>query len=292
MNVLDDLRKLFDVDGWEIMGSYAEKFVDQTLAMVGVLFILVAIISVLASIIRTIIKFYDFTLEETLTGWRVSYGLLTKKEKLLPLNKIQVLSWKANWVRRKLNFWILTVQSIGHSRAQLRQHVHIPVTSINNIFRLTGSYQQSPVFDVDIGLMIEPDYWKRKIIFFGLPVTLLLTGLLYLWLGTGALWLLLLIIYFAWYFNTWYKNFRWYINDEGLQLHAGVWGRKHILLTWKKVQQVHLTQSPYQRSHELASLTFITAGGNVNLPYIKVNDANQLVDLCLFYVESREDSWM
>jgi len=58
------------------------------------------------------------------------------------------------------------------------------------------------------------------------------------------------------------------------------------------VQQVKLNQSPYQRIHQLATITFITAGGSVELPYISYNDARQLTDYALYLVESKDENWM
>jgi membrane protein YdbS with pleckstrin-like domain len=139
---------------------------------------------------------------------------------------------------------------------------------------------------------LSPITGKEKTLLIGLSVTVGVVVVFYSWIGLNALFLTLLMGYFAWYFYTWYKNFRWFINDEGLQLYSGVWGRKQTLLTWNKVQQVHMLQSPYQRSHQLASLTFITAGGHVHLPYIQLSSARQLADVVLYYVESRDESWM
>jgi putative membrane protein len=75
-------------------------------------------------------------------------------------------------------------------------------------------------------------------------------------------------------------------------MYSGVWGRRFTLLTWKKIQQVELQQSLYQRSHNMATLRFITAGGKVSLFYIKYELARQLTDRILYYVESRKEGWM
>ena len=153
-------------------------------------------------------------------------------------------------------------------------------------------YQQSPLFEINEGLKIEPAYWKRKLMFTAAPVTLILLVIFYLWIGPAGIGALLLFFYLAWYFNKWYKVFRWQINDEGIQLFTGVWGRKYTLLTWKKIQQVQVTQNPYQRTHGLANIIFLTAGGRVQLPYIQLSTANYLANLGLYYVESRDEHWM
>lgn len=292
INLVDDVKKIFNIDGWEVMGDYAGKMEGQKILAVSILIIFVAIVSMIISIIRTMLKYYDFRLEDTVHGWKIFFGLITRQQLIVPFNKIQVLSWRANWVRRKLDFWIIHVQAIGHDEVKHKQRINIPVTCLEQVIQLSRCYQESPVFDVKQGSMIEADHWKRKLLFVAAPATVILLIIFYLIGGYTALWILLLFPVMAWYHHTWYLNFRWMANEEGIQMYSGVWGRRYTLLTWKKIQQVELKQSLYQRSHDLATLKFITAGGSVSLFYVPFDMAKQLTDRILYYVESRKDGWM
>ncbi|MBK7559647.1 MAG: PH domain-containing protein [Chitinophagaceae bacterium] len=292
LNLIDDLKEAFNIDSWGLMRSYADKAAGETTLVVSILVIAGALISVVASVIRTVIKFYNFTIEQIQHGWKISFGLINRQQKIIPSNKIQVLTWKANWIRRKLNLWIIHVQSIGYSITKRKQLIQIPVTSLDQVLSLIPVYQLTPVFETNKGQRIEPAYWKRKLLFTATPVTLILVLIIYLWIGVAAIGVLLLFFYLAWYFNKWYKVFRWQINDEGIQLFSGVWGRKYSLLTWKKIQQVAVTQNPYQRTHQLANCIFFSVGGRVELPYIQLSTANYLANLSLYYVESRDEHWM
>ena len=292
IGLLDDIKDAFQIDGWGIMESYALQMAGQTALVVSILVVAVALLSIFVSVIRTVIKFYNFTIEHTPRGWKLSFGLINHQQRILPFSKIQILRWRANWLRRKLDFWIFSVQSIGHKVEKHKQHLQIPVTSLNGVLALTNAYQQTPVFTTSEGRSIQPGYWKRKTLIVGLPVSAILFTPLYLWIGLPGISTGLLLIYFGWYFRSWYKTFRWQINDEGLQVYSGVWGRQFTLLTWKKVQQVQLNQSSYQRKHELASIIFMTAGGSVKLPYIRFAEAKYLANLSLYYVESRDENWM
>ncbi|HEX8333748.1 MAG TPA: PH domain-containing protein [Segetibacter sp.] len=292
LNLLDDIKDAFNIDSWGIMESYAMKMASQTAMAVSILVIAVALLSIVFSIIRTVLKFFNYTIEEMPQGWKVSFGLTNHQQRIIPSNKIQILSWKANWLRRKINFWIVTVQSIGANKMKPKEQIQIPITSLSRVFSLVPIYQNSEVFEVSEGARIEPDYWKRRTLTKGVIVTALIASILYFAVGIAALWTLILLLYFAWYFRKWYVVFRWQINAEGLQMYSGVWGRKYTLLTWKKVQQIQVDQSPYQRSHELANVTFRTAGGQVKLPFIKLSTATYLADLSLYYVESRDENWM
>jgi putative membrane protein len=292
LNFLNDIKDVFNIDSWGFMETYAMRMAGQTAMAVSIVVIAVALISIVFSIIRTLLKFFNYTIEEMPQGWKVSFGLTNHQQKIIPSNKIQILSWRANWLRRKINFWIVTVQSIGGSNLKPKEQIQIPITSLKRVFSLAPIYQYSQVFDVAEGLRIEPDYWKRRTLTVGITVTGLLLCVLYFVVGFAALWVLLLIVYFAWYFRKWYQVFRWQINEEGLQSYSGVWGRKYTLLTWKKIQQIEVDQSPYQRTNQLANVIFRTAGGQVKLPFIPLSTATYLANLSLYYVESRDDNWM
>lgn len=292
MNLINDVNKIFNIDSWKVMGDYAGKMGGQKILAISILIIIVAIVSMIVSLFRTIIKYYNFRLEDTLHGWKIFFGLITRQQLIVPFKKIQIFSWRANWIRRKLDFWIIHIHSIGHDETKHKQHINIPVTKLEQAMTLSRRYQETPVFDIRKGAMIEPDYWKRKVLFVSAPATVILTIIFYFFSGSTALWILLLFPIMAWYYITWRSNFRWMANDEGIQMYSGVWGRKYTLLTWKKIQQVEIRQSLHQASYGFATLKFITAGGKVGLPYIQYDKALQLTDQILYYVESRKEEWM
>ncbi|MDB5191100.1 MAG: hypothetical protein JWQ96_663, partial [Segetibacter sp.] len=292
MNLVDDLRKAFNFDGKGLLEKYADSIKQQMVLVVTVMLLLVAVISVLFSVVRTVLRYFDFTLTDINRSWKISFGLLNLQQKIIPYNKIQVFSWHTNWLRRRINFWLLDVQTIGHLKTKERQRSKIPLTSKEAAVALAGAYQQTKVFDPAGGEQIHQSFWQRQILFIGVPFTVITTATIAILAGWQSLWAMLLLPYFVWYFYTWYKNFRWKANQEGLQTYRGVWGRRFTLIVWSKVQQVKMTQSPYQLSHQLASITFITAGGHVKLQYISLATASYLTNFVLYLIESRNEKWM
>ena len=292
LNLLDDVKKAFDVDGYGWMESVANSMEEHVLLAIGFAIIFVAIISIGYSIIRTMLKYYNFTLTAQHEKWRIAFGLFNRQQKLIPHNKIQLYSWHTNWLRRKINFWMLDVKTIGNDKAEVKQRQKIPLTSLSAAVTLAAAYQQSPVFNPAEGLKIEADYWKRRTLLSALPLTIILVAIGYFIIEWQSLWISLIFIYFGYRNYQWYKNYRWFANEEGIQLYSGLWGRRYMLLSWKKIQQVKLHQSPYQRKHQLATIKFITAGGHVTLPYIPLTDANALVNTVLYLVESKQENWM
>lgn len=289
INILDEVKRIFG--GNDYLDTYGRSLLGQTMFVLTFLLMTVIIVSMLFSIARTMIKYYGFQLTDADRRWIISYGLFDKTKKIVPLNKIQILSWKANWLRRKIDYWTIQVQSVGHKENK-KSNIHVPVVSFERVNQLVASYQSYEGFDPDKSLAINSAYWKRSALRSALILTLVPAIILYFWLGWQALAALLLYPLLVWNDFQWYRNFRWQTNARGIQLLSGVFGRKYSLLNWKKIQQVHLYQNLYQRNRGLASIVFVTAGGKLTLPYIPLPTATRLVDQVLYEVESKVENWM
>lgn len=292
LNVLEEIKQIFDFNSQAYIHFYAREIISQTAYMAGALFLGIAIISVLFSFARTLTKFFGFTLTGTSKNWKITFGLFNRQQKVIPLHKIQILSWRATWLRRKFDYWIMRVQAVGHNEKNRKQHVQIPVLAFPRVLKLADSYQEFTGIDSGKGYKIEPEYWKRKSLMIGLPVSLIPMIAFWYWIGWWALAFVVLFAYMTGYFYKTYQNFRWQTPEAGIQLVSGAWGRKYTLLNWKKVQQVHIHQSPYQRTHQLANVVFLTAGGKVSLPYLTLAIATKLADYVLYDVESKDENWM
>jgi putative membrane protein len=289
INILDEVKQIFG--GNDYLDNYGRNLLGQTMFALTFLLMAVVVVSMFFSMARTMIKYYGFQLWDADRRWIISYGLFDKTKKIVPLNKIQILSWKANWLRRKIDYWTIQVQSVGHKEHK-KSNIHVPVVSFESVIQLVAGYQHYEVFQVEKSLKIDPAYWKRSASQRSLIITLIPTVILHYWFGWQALPVLLLYPFLVWGDFQWYRNFRWQPSTTGIQILSGVFGRKFTLLNWKKIQQVHLYQSLYQRNRGLATVVFVTAGGKLSLPYISLSTATHLVDQVLYEVESKVESWM
>ncbi len=290
LNVMDELRQIFGGDD-DYLNAYGKELFGQTATFFSMVMIAVIVLSMLFSIARTMVKYYGFRLKDADRRWMMSYGLFEKTKKIVPINKIQVLSWKANWLRRKIDYWTVHVQSVGHKENR-KTNIHIPVVSFERVIQLVSSYQSFVGIHVEGSFKLEPAYWKRSASRTAVLITLIPLFGFYFWIGAQAFWVLLIYPFLVWYEYRWYQNFRWQTNETGLQTVSGVFGRKFTLLNWGKIQQVHLHQNIYQRRRRLATVIFVTAGGRVHLPYIRITTATTLVNQVLYEVESNEGGWM
>lgn len=288
-NILDEIKQIFG--GNDYIDSYGRSVLGQTTFVLTFLLFAVVAISMLFSIVRTMIKYYGFQLIDADQRWIISYGLFDKAKKIVPLSKVQILHWKANWLRRKIDYWTVQVQSVGHKQNQ-KSNIHVPVVSFERVVQLVAGYQPYKGFGDGRSLTISPAYWIRSASRRSVILTVVPAFVLYFWLENLALTVLLFYPFLVWSDFQWYRNFRWQTCDMGIQMQSGVFGRKFSLLNWKKIQQVHLHQNLYQRNKGLASIVFVTAGGKLTLPYISLSMAHRLVDQVLYEVESKTYHWM
>lgn len=288
-NVMDELRQI--LGGSDYFDTYGRQLLGQTGLLISAVVLAVTLLSMVFSIVRTLIRYYGFRLIETDQRWVISHGLFDKTNNILPLNKIQVVSWSANWLRRKIDYWTIEVQSVGQKEGG-KTNLKIPVVSYSTVIQLARSYQDFSGIDEERSFKIESAYWKRRVGRHAVLLTLVPLVISYFWLGWQSLVFLMIFPYLIWNYYQWYRNFRWQTTRTGIQLMSGVFGRKFTLLNWVKIQQIHLHQNFYQRKRRLATLVFITAGGKVSLPYIQLSNAILLVDQVLYEVESMDGSWM
>src|SRR5690606_36371853 len=126
--------------GGDYIDSYGRQLLGQTAMVIGALILAVTLLSILFSIARTMIKYYGFRLIDADQRWIISYGLFEKTKKIVPLNKIQILSWKANGLRRKIDYWTIQGHSVGHKENK-KTNTHIPVISFEQVTLLVNSYR-------------------------------------------------------------------------------------------------------------------------------------------------------
>ncbi len=292
INFLNETREVFNFEQQDYIHSFANQLFTQTAYIIAFLLAGMIFISIVFSFARTFIKFFGFTLTDNHHEWKIAFGLFDKQQKVIPINKIQIISWRANWLRRKIDYWVIHIQAVGHNKQNRKRHLKVPMTAFRQVLSLATSYQPAAPIDPASASKIHPAYWKRKTLFIGLPLALIPTAVAWFWFGNWAFLLLLIFFCACGHYYIGYQNFRFQTVEAGLQMHSGTWGRKFTLLNWNKVQQVHLNQSPYQRRHQLASIVFLTAGGSVTIPYLTLHDATALADQVIYDVESKDENWM
>lgn len=85
-----------------------------------------------------------------------------------------------------------------------------------------------------------------------------------------------------------YKNWRYDVSEEFLQLKSGVWVEKHQLVPMTKIQSVATKQGPLLRKYVLCSLSIETMGSSHSIPALPKEVAVDLRNQIAHYAKIKE----
>ena len=251
------------------------------------------IIAFIITVLRTIARYYDLRFMEDREGFQLTAGLFNRRETALKKNKIQIIRWTDNPIRRALKIFVLTIRQ-ANAGGQLRSNlVTIPGCGIAEVKDVV--YSSFPGIS---GVTYQSHRIDRAYLWWYFRYAGILPMVLF---GTLAVVLqeprfLLPALGFPiisfWYLRAFYRTYNLLVDTEYLKTESGVIGRTHSIVPIHKVQSVAIHQSFYQRNKNLADLMLYTAGGQQTIPFLPVEKAEALRDYILYRVESREDDWM
>lgn len=291
LSVMDDLETVLGQQYEGALKWLSDQAAESSGNALLLLLVTGLVISVIVSFIRIVLRYANFRISKTSKGFYIQSGLINTREKIVPFNKVQYVSWRANWIRKYIPYYLLQFHSIGVRETMRKWELTVPVTRVELLPQLLFDYMQAIPSDSPF-MKIHPAYvWRRTLMAGILPATILATPGYFVFDPSMA-WFLLLIPYTllsSWLFM---KNFRLYISADALQVYRAIFGREEIMLKWDKIQSVRIRRSIYQRRKGLASVVLYTAGGVIRIPFIKRSQAEQICDYALFKVESGNENWI
>ncbi len=287
----EDVKNLLGINALDWVESQGKQ-VAFTTQMIGIMIFFVLAFSILISVLRIILKYSDLTIQLGDKGFQLKHGMLSMQQQFIGSKKIQFIQWNANWIRRKIGMYMFHVKTAGETDLKKKQRIHVPVTRQEHLQKLADYYQtELPSVATEPGT-IQPQYFYRQILLIGLPVTLIAAGLIWIWWSWNALWVLIWLTYFIINTKVFQNNFRLWVNENAIEISKGVWGRQRLVVNWHNLQLVTVQQSIYQRKKGLASLSLQTASGEVNIPYLRFQEAQMLADHATLKMEISQEKWM
>ena len=284
MSRLDDLRQFFGKKTDAIIDEQVNQINFTTSIVAGMIGLGIAI-TLAFSVIRVLLRYNDMQLTANQKGFKVKWGFLQTQQKMMLQNKVQLISWNSNFVRKLLGIKILRFFMVGENILKDDQYIKLPVLQEDVLKKLSAYYQ--PVWP---SLNENPNYthpsyaWRVTMIYI-LPVAFAASVALYFWEPWVMIIPILLFLYFLVTFKIRHMKFIFWYNQTSLQIQKGIWGEEHILLNFKKVQHVALETSPFLRRKNLATLVLHTAGDSIKIPYIPLTKAQAIADCCLYEIE-------
>lgn len=292
--------------GSQIVGQIQDLFKEETdaysdsfqniISNSGVLFytglVILAIAgSILATLLFTVIKYYDFKLVKHQQSYRITAGLFNKRKVLLPFSKVQQLNWETGPIKRIFGIFKISFKQAVSKQTQEKQVADAPGCLNQHIESI-----RDDLFKGDLPDNSEKIYSHRRyfnLLWFqrGLLPAILPTAL-YIFepisLIAGGLWLVLSGLY------CWMMVRKSYFQFNKSQL---IVGKGAINTVWQQVesfktQSVDFRQSFFQKRRGLASLRVNNASGQIDIPYIPEDMANKLMNYLLYHVETSNKKWM
>ncbi len=232
------------------------------IAVAGVVFA-VLLIGWLLSILGTLVTYHGFTLEQTSSELRKRYGLLGRRDAVIPLERVQAVRIEESWIRRPLRLAALKVETAGGAPQERQRggaEAFLPLARAADVPQLV----EAVLGGLDYGALgfrpAHPRARRRAFVRYTAVLALAAAGLTFV---VEPRWLPFLpVLPLAWLAaGQYYRNLGYALAPGFVVTRSGLLDRITWVIPDRRIQTVHLTHSPLQRRHGLADVVVDTAAG-------------------------------
>lgn len=289
--IVEQIQDLFK-DKADMYSDSVHNFMSSSgilLFAISAIFFLV--FSILASLLITVVKYYDFKLVKLQQSYRISAGLINKRKVLLPFSKIQQLNWETGPIKKMFGIYKISFKQAVSKQSRNIQVADAPGCLHKHIESIRNEIFRGDLPDNNGRIYSHRLYFNPLWALMGwLPA--LLPIFLYVhkptWMIAGGFWLVLSAIYCKMVVRKRYFQF----NKTQLLV-----GKGAINTVWQqaesfKTQSIDFKQSFFQKRRGLASLRVTNASGQIDIPYIPEDMAYKLMNYLLYHAETSNKKWM
>ncbi len=281
---VEDVKQLFGYDPSNILDEQVDQ-VAFSVSNILTLFTVGLFITLLVSFIRVLLRYHEMNIKSNAKGFQMEWGFLQTQQKMLIQNKVQLISWNNNFLRKILGIQIVRFFMTGEDINITKQHIQLPVMQSSLLYQLVSPYQTIWPSSNETANSVHHSYGWRNTLLFVLPITMAISVPIYFWDPWYILLALMVLLYLS--ISNWvkYRKFKYWHNESSIQIQKGIWGEENILLNFNKTQQVLVKTSPFLRRKKLANLELHTAGETIILPFIPLEQAQYIADWALLCIE-------
>lgn len=278
----------------DVFDQYTDQIVNNLVTYGVFLFISLIIVSFVGTLIYTILRYYDLYLWKTRQGYRVEAGLFNRVEQAAQFDKIQMIRWVSNPIRKVFGIVSLRLYQASSASRQNKTTISVPGCKIPELNEIRRSHYSLDHTDhTTFRLTIDRRYFWRRLLFIGFipAVTFVIIGyftVYWQWYIVAALWAIFMFFYQSNYHRKWTCE----MSDYYLEIHYGLIERISKGLLLFKIQGVEIKQTPYQRRNSLSTVVLYTASGDVVIPYLSLEQGLRLKNYILYRVETSRKKWM
>ena len=295
--IIENLRQLSDneVISEDKVSGYFDKF--SLYSSMGIAIGIVIVLVLIVNLVRTIMKYFDFTIQKSKQSILLSYGLLATKNTLLNSNKVQKIVITQNFFQKKFDILTIGVHQASSDAEKVKEKDKIEVpgcTKLESDEILKLLFNKHP----KKGKLYLPNWRKLAVnLFFLLFLPLLIYFIIKLnsdfftwneWFIYSTIFTFFagILIWFS------YKNYKFFVANDFIIKQNGAWDIDNSIVEPYKIQAITTQQFFWQKATNIGSVTLSTAGGTIRFSTGNYTEIKNLVNYWLYQVEISDKNWM
>lgn len=297
--IFDTIKNFFEEE--VLTEEQIQEYIIETtfvtmLFVFGMLFLLTFVVN----LVRTLIKYYDFSIVKERASLLISYGFFAKKNTLLNPKKAQIVSYSQNFFQKKLNVLSLRIrQASSESSSQDKKSKVDSFIVIPGVNTAEKEQILNMIFDRAIakGEVIKPNFryvFKKIYLSILLPVAVFLIAGLFINNELQAFFPLIgvyiLALSFFIYFE--FKHYKLFVNKDFIIKKEGAWDIEHKIIEPHKIQAITAKQYFWNKKHDVGHIILHTAAGDLRFNFANFTQINEHINYWLYQVESSDKNWM
>ncbi len=249
------------------------------------------LLSLLYSMARTAILFYDLRFYKLNLSYRIVSGLLTRKNMLIPFRKIQQLNWETGPLKKLFGIYRVTVHQATSELTTKTKLIEMPGCLDKHIELLKEDLFGADELKDQPVIRSSKVYLRRTWLYKGWLPGVLATPLMFLdWRVLFGILLWIILMFF--YSRLTLKKSYFQISNGQIRVSSGAVEHHFKQMELHKVQHLEFSQSYFYKKRGVASLKIGNASGFIRLPFIDERIARALHDYLLYYAETSDRVWM
>jgi putative membrane protein len=275
------------------------NYLDTLPVYTSILLVIVVFIGLIlvVNLVRTILKYFDFTVQKSKQAIILSYGLLSTKNTLLNPNKVQKIKITQNYFQKKLDVTTIAIHQASSDVEKVKEKDQIEVPGC-------AKYERNAILKLLLGQLPQKGTqylpnWRKLAVntFFFLVIPLLITFLLNhkTQFVTEIEWFIYAIIFtifvavMLWFS---FKNYKLFVSNDFIIKQNGAWDIDTTIIEPYKIQAIETQQFFWQKATNIGSVTLSTAGGTLSFTTGNYSEIKELVNYWLYEIETWEKNWM
>lgn len=248
-----------DIEGWLYrLGAGEEALAASSARWLAVALLAACAIALgwLCGLLLQVVRYYKFELRLDGARLQLRRGLLTVREGILPLRRLQALIVRTNPILRRFGWFRLELQTIGHDVSQVGNETAVPFARLDETLKVASRIK--PFRFPESFRRVSRRTIRRTSVRYYLVWLLLFAGAAFLW--QPAVWGLCAAPLLSWFAVLQYRKHGYALSERYLFIKRGVFRQRTWIIPVERFQVFNRQGTLFQRRLGLRTLVVDTAG--------------------------------